>query len=527
MDVKQTLGQASALQQQGKIDESLVLLRSLVRQEPNLRAAWWGIAVMSRSLREKHQAVDEVLRLAPGFEKARALKDSLPPLPAAPVSEPVPAVDEPPADPAPDVAEIGGRLHALYRQYQAEAGQAQGDVPPSVEAETPTEPAPVVAEAVPAASAAPPPNQPATQPITQSPRPTAPASTTATPIVPTTPRPSVFSIIAALVIAGGALPVAAVAYDQLIAQGDALAQVLGLVNVIATLVQLFMAVGVLRRVPGAVQNAGNFLKGTAGFSVAAILFLRMFLNSGDELGIDVVQASLTYWIWLIADAIGLVTLMVLRGNLDEFEADSVARRQNKALAEQEGITPFPGFIIGSKNVVPYRDEHLLDRFTAGYYFTVAGKALALDLFFTDRRIIIWHMASWRPVTSDEFKAELAEWIEAYHLGVYPWTPDGANVPTDLIHVIDTGCLIVPYAALLRAEKTEPKPGYIKLVGRAPGGREIGLAYFYHLESQKRGQTDERVEQQHLDMLESLRRGEPVAVPDVYTRTVTGYTLVRS
>ncbi len=86
MTIKDQLHYAAKLHREHRDSEALTVLRAVVQQDPNQPSAWWAIAAISRDWNERYYALNEVLRLNPTHEKARALRDRLFP-PSLPVSD--------------------------------------------------------------------------------------------------------------------------------------------------------------------------------------------------------------------------------------------------------------------------------------------------------------------------------------------------------------------------------------------------------------------------------------------------------
>lgn len=77
MDRKEKLLLADKLHKENKRDEALALLRELLAENEDDHFAWWGIANVSDDLTERLDAVNNVIELAPSFQKAHALRDEL------------------------------------------------------------------------------------------------------------------------------------------------------------------------------------------------------------------------------------------------------------------------------------------------------------------------------------------------------------------------------------------------------------------------------------------------------------------
>lgn len=92
MDLERAIQQAAAWYKQGRNDQALRILRSVVQQDRDHLMGWWGIARAAQDPDEKLRALDEVLRINPRYSKALALRAQLS---SPPVVEAAPPVRQP------------------------------------------------------------------------------------------------------------------------------------------------------------------------------------------------------------------------------------------------------------------------------------------------------------------------------------------------------------------------------------------------------------------------------------------------
>lgn len=103
----QQLKQAIAYAQAGQRDEAHALLEQILRQDPQMTAAWLWLATVANSDDERTNALLQVIKLDPTNASARSALEKLgvivpPPHRAEPAPEPLPSwLNVPPDDPMP------------------------------------------------------------------------------------------------------------------------------------------------------------------------------------------------------------------------------------------------------------------------------------------------------------------------------------------------------------------------------------------------------------------------------------------
>jgi tetratricopeptide (TPR) repeat protein len=74
------IGQAAELRQQGQSKQALTIFRKIAAEQPSNQTAWWGIVTTTTSLREKRQALENILRLDPVNKQAQNLLRQIQPV---------------------------------------------------------------------------------------------------------------------------------------------------------------------------------------------------------------------------------------------------------------------------------------------------------------------------------------------------------------------------------------------------------------------------------------------------------------
>ncbi len=482
MDIQLETKQAIALYKNGDKQQAVQRLRSLAANSPDDKYILWALANASPNLKEKHHALDRLLKLAPNNENAQQLKQRLPAL----VKEPEFVSRIPQTTFSADtqqhpavqgaIAPVQPTISADTQQHPAVQG-AIAPVQPSIISDTQQHPAVRVAA---------PPVQATVSANTQQ----HPAiRSTSAPVIQGRPTPSGASAITALVILAGAAAVGGVGLWQL-SINDPLQSILGVINSIMGLVQAYMALRVFGRIPGATGRAYSFLKGTTGWCVLMMIQLGAMQGVyGSRAQIDIGGSLMIYGIWLVLDLAGQGMISMNRDNLIAFDtevkkfvdsAKVIAQRQvqKEHYVKSHQVEPFKnGRFKFHNKLYPHQGEWLLYAQQGVNFGGVMGPHIGHALFTNQRLILLGSYSEVDWVMGQVVKFGLDHEV---------WSPDATALPADCAYILDSTFLVVPYTALGQIERTA---GDMRFSFRDSSGRVQEWKYKLNIPLRKQKETD--------------------------------------